>query len=106
MGCRASRILHSAGWRWLRFLQSINSFILTHHKATSMKTKAILTAFITLAALCGYRSTSSAATITATGSGGWYSTPPDAPWPGGTVPPTTDDAVTTVAFNMSSAVTV
>src|SRR5258708_26147603 len=106
MGCRASRILHSAGWRWLRFLKSINSFTLTRHKATSMKTKAILTAFITLAALCGYRSTSSAATITATGSGGWFSTTPDGPWPGGVVPAATDDAIITSGVNVGSAVTI
>ena len=71
-----------------------------------MKTKEILTALITLAALCGYRPNSCAATITATGSGGWYSTSPNAPWPGGTVPAATDDAIITSGVQVSSTVTI
>jgi hypothetical protein len=47
-----------------------------------------------------------AATITATGSGGWYSTAPDSPWPGGVVPATTDDAIITSGVQVSSAVTI
>ena len=41
-----------------------------------------------------FNNISSAATITATGSGDWNSTTEDAPWPGGTVPADTDDIVT------------
>src|SRR5438445_10191600 len=47
-----------------------------------------------------------AATITATGSGSWYSTAADAPWPGGTVPAATDDAIITSGVQVSSAVTI
>src|SRR5712672_2696114 len=60
---------------------------------------AILSGF--LCAISG-----NAATITATGSGGWYSTAPDSPWPGGVVPATTDDAIVTSGVQVSSAVTI
>ena len=42
-----------------------------------------------------------AADITATGSGNWSSTVPDAPWPGGVVPGTNDDADIEAPFNVT-----
>ena len=65
-----------------------------------MKTKqAIAVLIIGLGLLAA--SVSRAATITATGSGNWTSTIPDAPWPGGIVPQTTDNAEIDTPFNVS-----
>ncbi|MFM9840196.1 MAG: T9SS type A sorting domain-containing protein [Cyclobacteriaceae bacterium] len=41
---------------------------------------------------------SKAAVITTTGNGNWSSTVPNAPWPGGTIPATTDDIVIGAGF--------
>ncbi|MDD5571903.1 MAG: hypothetical protein PHD97_12205 [Bacteroidales bacterium] len=42
-----------------------------------------------------------AATVTTTGSGNWSSTTPNAPWPGGTIPATTDDIVVGAGFTLT-----
>src|SRR5262245_35777413 len=55
-----------------------------------MKTKMFMAA-LAIATLAQFGWTSRAADITATGSGNWGSTVPDAPWPGGIVPGTNDD---------------
>ncbi|MFZ0827007.1 MAG: hypothetical protein WAO02_06265 [Verrucomicrobiia bacterium] len=57
-----------------------------------MKTKQII-AVITILSIWLFTSISRAADITATGSGNWSSTVPDAPWPGGIVPNITNDDV-------------
>ena len=60
------------------------SLILIHNRQINlkqMKTKYILVALALLPALLF--TTASRADIIATGSGNWYSTVPDAPWPGG-----------------------
>ena len=55
-----------------------------------MKTKQALAVLTMLSAL--FLGVSRAATIVATGSGNWSSTTPGAPWPGGVVPASTDNA--------------
>jgi hypothetical protein len=57
-----------------------------------MKTK-LLFAVLTLLSVVLFASISRAADITATGSGNWSSTVPDAPWPDGIVPNITNDDV-------------
>ena len=65
-----------------------------------MKTKQFLA--IALAVFPGFLApTSKAADITATGSGNWSSTVPDAPWPGGIVPGTNDDVDVEAPFNIT-----
>src|SRR5690349_12161145 len=65
-----------------------------------MKAKKILRlAALTVALLLC--SVGRAADITATGSGNWSSTVPDAPWPGGVVPGTNDDADIEAPFNVT-----
>ncbi|MFA6924785.1 MAG: hypothetical protein WC223_11100, partial [Bacteroidales bacterium] len=41
------------------------------------------------------------ASITTTGSGNWSSTTPNAPWPGGTIPLTTDDIIIGTGFTLT-----
>jgi len=48
--------------------------------------------------------TTFAATITATGSGNWNSTSTNAPWPGGTVPISTDDVIIPNAYTVTVTV--
>jgi hypothetical protein len=65
-----------------------------------MKAKIIFTgfAFLSLALLAPV---GRAADITATGSGTWSSTIPDAPWPGGVVPGTNDDVDVEAPFTIT-----
>ena len=42
-----------------------------------------------------------AVTVTTSGSGNWSSTTPDAPWPGGTIPATTDDIIIGNGFTLT-----
>lgn len=67
-----------------------------------MKTKNILVVLTVVLALL-HVSPSRANTITSTGGGDWYSTTPDAPWPGGTVPAAGDDAIITGNVRPDSA---
>ena len=55
-----------------------------------MKTKQMLAAAVVAVSLLALSLPSWAADITATGSGNWSSTVPDAPWPDGIVPGTND----------------
>lgn len=55
-----------------------------------MKSKRFLLAFTLLATLLITFTSRAAVDIIATGSGNWYSTVPDAPWPGGVVPDPTN----------------
>ena len=64
-----------------------------------MKQRCIIAVFVFLCcfiALKGF-----AATITTTGSGNWSSTTPNAPWPGGTIPATTDDIIVGNGFTLT-----
>src|SRR5262245_40203637 len=65
-----------------------------------MKTKRIM-ATLAIAALAQFAWISHAADITATGSGAWGSTVPDAPWPGGIVPGTNDDVDVEAPFQIT-----
>src|SRR5882724_7813074 len=65
-----------------------------------MKTKQIL-AILTVLSLFAFASISRADDIVATGSGNWTSTNVDAPWPGGIVPGTNDDADIEAPFNVT-----
>src|SRR5260221_4493499 len=65
-----------------------------------MKTKQIL-AILTVLSLFSFASISRAVDIVATGSGNWTSTNADAPWPGGIVPGTNDDADIEAPFNVT-----
>lgn len=65
-----------------------------------MKTKQIL-AILTVLSLFSFASISRAVDIVATGSGNWTSTNADAPWPGGVVPGTNDDADIEAPFNVT-----
>jgi len=65
-----------------------------------MKTKQIL-AILTVVSLFAFASISRAADIVATGSGNWTSTNADAPWPGGIVPGTNDDADIEAPFSVT-----
>ena len=65
-----------------------------------MKTKQIL-AILTVLSLFALASISRANDIVATGSGNWTSTVPDAPWPGGIVPGTNDDADIEAPFSVT-----
>jgi hypothetical protein len=64
-----------------------------------MKTKQALAVLLTLSALS--LGVIRAATITATGSGNWSSTTPGAPWPGGTVPLSTDNVTVNTPNNVT-----
>src|SRR5437016_5989610 len=66
-----------------------------------MKTLCSLTVFIVLTALCVIPGR--AATISATGSGNWDSTTPNAPWPGGAVPAATDNVIIGAGFTVTVA---
>ncbi|MBL4654531.1 MAG: hypothetical protein JKY33_01745, partial [Bacteroidia bacterium] len=59
-----------------------------------LKVNPSILVMIFLIFLCLFNNISKAATITAAGDGNWNSTTEDAPWPGGTVPATTDDIIT------------
>ncbi|MDB6112956.1 MAG: hypothetical protein JWR69_4706 [Pedosphaera sp.] len=48
-----------------------------------------------------FLSVSQAATMVATGSGNWSSTIPDAPWPGGIVPASTDNVTVNTPYNVT-----
>ncbi len=65
-----------------------------------METKKILVLAVVLFALF-FASVGRAVDITATGSGNWSSTIPDAPWPGGVVPGTNDDADVEAPFTVT-----
>jgi hypothetical protein len=65
-----------------------------------MKTKQILTTIGVLVTLLN-ASINQAATITAAGSGQWDSTTPNAPWPGGTPPTSSDDVVIGAGFTVT-----
>lgn len=65
-----------------------------------MKMKYLI-ALLTALSLSFCISSSRAADITATGSGNWSSTVPDAPWPGGTVPGTNDSVDVEVPYNIT-----
>ncbi len=58
--------------------------------------------------LAGSQATNAPGSVTATGSGNWSSTVPDAPWPGGVLPTAFDNVIiadgTTVTIDTSSAV--
>jgi hypothetical protein len=56
-----------------------------------MKTNLLVISTVLLALACS--PSARAATVTASGSGNWDSTTPNAPWPGGTPPQSTDDVV-------------
>src|ERR1700722_9800688 len=65
-----------------------------------MKTKLVL-AISTMASVLLFASISQAAIVTATGSGNWSSTTPDAPWPGGVGPGQNDNIVVNAPFNVT-----
>ncbi|HWF18660.1 MAG TPA: hypothetical protein VG754_05305 [Verrucomicrobiae bacterium] len=56
-----------------------------------MKNNIFAISIVLLALACS--PSSRAASVTASGSGNWDSTSPDAPWPGGTVPQSADDVI-------------
>jgi hypothetical protein len=60
-----------------------------------------LFAGLSILSLALFAPISRAADITATGSGNWSSTVPDAPWPGGVVPGTNDDVDVEAPFNIT-----
>jgi len=60
-----------------------------------------LLAMAILIFLGAFGSTIKAADITATGSGNWSSTAPDAPWPGGVVPGPNDDVDVEAPYNVT-----
>lgn len=62
--------------------------------------KAVLIAIVAILSLLGM-GLSQAATITTTGSGNWSSTVPNAPWPGGIIPASTDDVVIGTGFTLT-----
>src|SRR5258706_16208162 len=66
--------------------------------------RVVLTVTALTALLCA--TVGRADTITATGGGDWYSTANNAPWPGGTVPAATDDAIITGAVGLGTAATI
>jgi hypothetical protein len=69
-----------------------------------MKTKQVLVVLTILFALSF--GVSQAATIVATGSGNWSSTTPNAPWPGGVVPLSTDNVTVNTPNNVTVDTTV
>ena len=73
-----------------------------------MKMKNILAALALLSALLFTSPVQAAVDIIATGSGNWYSTVPDAPWPGGIVPATTNgvdvESPYTITVNSNAAI--
>src|SRR5262245_20313568 len=70
---------------------------------TSRVSATATLALTTLAFLCSLlpASMSRAADITATGSGNWSSTTPDAPWPGGVMPSTNDSVDIEAPFHVT-----
>ncbi|MDO9152677.1 MAG: hypothetical protein Q7U47_03035, partial [Paludibacter sp.] len=59
----------------------------------------IIFVLVILTTLCS--TVAQAATVTTSGSGNWSSTTPNAPWPGGTIPATTDDIVIGNAYTLT-----
>jgi len=60
-----------------------------------------LTKVIFVAALLMMSLISNAATVTTTGTGNWSSTVPNAPWPGGTIPASTDNVIVGTGFTLT-----
>src|ERR1700730_1989775 len=67
-----------------------------------MKTKQALQALAVLTILSALSlGVSQAATVVAAGSGNWSSTTPNAPWPGGIVPASTDNVTVNTPNNVT-----
>lgn len=90
-----SLVLREPGIPIVSFTEKVPKFILTHY--SFMQEVQSMRNFISilLIALCVVAMSGVAwgATITTTGSGNWSSTTADAPWPGGSVPLTTDNVI-------------
>jgi hypothetical protein len=78
-------------------------FKLIDQRLVSMKTKHILPVLLAAFTLLG-ACTGLAATVTTAGSGNWNSTTPNAPWPGGTMPASTDNVVIRAGDNVTNTV--